>query len=409
MVRIAFISDIHFGQFSRTTEFSVPGDAIQDETEGGKSLKESMISILKKHNVAYLCVAGDLTSKGSPQEFNYCEKELLDIAEKANISKENIILGLGNHDIDWKISGIYNSLDKSSFGDKSLQVLVREKYQKIAASASLINMDIIHKFQNEGPAPFSGIVECNEFVMFILNSGWFCTEDQEFPHGKLGTDQFEWFESNVTRYRNDPRWKIVLMHHHPFNYSYPLHGVDTTTLEEGSNFLDIIGRNDVHLVLHGHRHHPKAETNFKNEWEHPISFVCAGSLTVNAAHRNNGEIPNTLHIIELSDIAGVLKLFNYQFSSVQGWIPIKNYCDETPLDPQMMFGKIFDDVQRQQSIQKLKACSDSSILYEDLDESLKFLAINKLNEIIQIHLPNYKMIGKFPDEVILLKKGGQDD
>lgn len=72
-------------------------------------------------------------------------------------------------------------------------------------------------------------------------------------------------------------------------------------LEEGSSFLDVAGQNGIHLVLHGHRHHPKAETTFKNGWDHPITFVFAGSLTVNSAHRSNGYIPNILHIIELTE------------------------------------------------------------------------------------------------------------
>ena len=42
MTRVALISDIHFGLLSRTAEFSVPGDPIKDETEGGESLKNSM-------------------------------------------------------------------------------------------------------------------------------------------------------------------------------------------------------------------------------------------------------------------------------------------------------------------------------------------------------------------------------
>lgn len=108
MTRIALISDIHFGQFSRTAEFSVPGEKIKDETTGGESLKESMVSILKKESIEYLCIAGDLTSLGSPQEFVYCEEMILDIAEQLGIQKNNILLGLGNHDIDWNISELYS-------------------------------------------------------------------------------------------------------------------------------------------------------------------------------------------------------------------------------------------------------------------------------------------------------------
>lgn len=55
MVRIALISDIHFGKLSRTAEFSVPGEKIQDENSGGESLKNSMISVLRQEKAQYMC------------------------------------------------------------------------------------------------------------------------------------------------------------------------------------------------------------------------------------------------------------------------------------------------------------------------------------------------------------------
>ncbi len=138
-IRIALISDIHFGQLSRTTDFAVPGESITDKNGGGKSLKDSLVDTLKEVNAKYLCIAGDLTSFGSPQEFVYCEKAILSVAEEANICQNRIIIGLGNHDIDWEISEIYNKY-KNAPSDFPHD-LVRQKYRKIAASASLTNID----------------------------------------------------------------------------------------------------------------------------------------------------------------------------------------------------------------------------------------------------------------------------
>lgn len=138
MTRIALISDIHYGQYSRTAEFSVPGEKIKDENTGGESLKESMVSLLKHKHIEYLCVAGDLTSLGSPQEFFYCEELILDIAHQLDIQEDNILLGLGNHDIDWNITELYTKFDKSN-AEFPLE-MVKEQYRKVAASASLINL-----------------------------------------------------------------------------------------------------------------------------------------------------------------------------------------------------------------------------------------------------------------------------
>ena len=91
MVRIAILSDIHFGKFSRTLELAVPGENIQDENRGAASLTDGMIEILKEMAVEYIFIAGDLTSVASPQEFHYCEEKLNDIAERVGVGIERVI------------------------------------------------------------------------------------------------------------------------------------------------------------------------------------------------------------------------------------------------------------------------------------------------------------------------------
>lgn len=399
MTRIALISDIHFGKFSRTLEFSVPGEPIKDENTGGESLKESVISLLKKENVEYLCITGDLTSLGTPQEFFFCEKMILEIAEALEIPKHNVIVGLGNHDIDWKISELYTEFDLSELDFP--KELVQEKYQKIAARASEVNLTSISAPRKRGPAPFTGIVENDSFVMFILNTGWYCTSDQKFSHGKLGEDQLKWFEINSQKYEKSDKWKIVLMHHHPFQYRYHIPTIDISMLEEGSELLDIAGKNGFHLFLHGHRHHPKAETQLKNDWKNPITFVCAGSFAVNAKHRGGGSVPNTLHIIELTEETGVIKLMNFQYSPAKGWIPFTSNEPETPLDKTMMFGKLFSREIIDENIKKLS--TGKELCWEDLDESLKFMPFNELNSRIEkLFDGTCKKIGNFPDDIVLL-------
>lgn len=402
MTRIALISDIHFGKFSRSVEFSVPGEDLIDTSSGGQSLKESMVSLLKSQNIDYLCIAGDLTSQGSPQEFSYCENMVLDLAKDLNIPKNHILLSLGNHDTDWKISSLYEHFD-SAHPDFPLK-LVKEKYQKIAAAASRTNLGEISEPPTLGPAPYSGVIETDSFVMFMLNSGWCCTQDQEISRGQLEAVQLEWFEKESNKYRDLNKWKIVLMHHHPFNYSYPVHNADFSLLEEGSRFLEIAATNGFHLVLHGHRHHPRAETTQKNEWENPMTFICAGSFAVNASHRNGGSIPNTLHVIELTDEIGVLKLFNYEYTPTDGWIPFDKNRPAAPLDSKMMLGKLFSSEEITKAITKLSDIQ-APIAWEDLDDCLHFMSFDKLNDRIRSHYSNsYRMIGLFPEDIFLFKK-----
>ncbi len=403
MTNIALISDIHFGKFSRTNEFSVPGEPIQDENKGSISLKDSLISVLIDNHVQYLFVAGDLTSLGSPHEFYYCQKEIITIAEKAKIPKNNIIIGLGNHDIDWKISKLceeYSKLDGTVFPFD----LVKEKYQLIAARASMHNMPEILQPNNVGPAPYSGIIENDNFVSFVLNSGWFCTYNDKYPHGKLSQDQLDWFQSSAKKFKDDNRWKIVLMHHHPFNYPFPTLESDISTLEEGSKFLEIAGENGINLVLHGHRHHPKAKTIIETGWLAPITFICAGSLSVNSHHRSFGQIPNVFHIVNLLDTPGDLILKNFQYTSADGWIPLDKNQSATPIDPIMCLGKVFNIREINDALLKLE--QNKILKWDELPEPLRFLNYNELNSKIRAFYSNtHCVIGEFPKNVYITREG----
>jgi predicted phosphodiesterase len=406
MVRFALISDIHFGKFSRTKEFSVIGEPIQDNNETTKPLRSGLINILKDKNVDYIFVAGDLTSVGSPQEFYYCEQSILSIAKDIGISQDHVILGLGNHDIDWDISKIYKKYQET-ITDSSLLELIKCRYQLIAANSCACCLE---KFSNQfsygfkGPAPFSGLFECSDFIIFVLNTGWFCTHDQEFKHGKLSEEQIEWFQQKSKEYRTDKRWKIVLMHHHPFCYSYPVPLVDISMVEEGAHLLQAAAENGIDLVLHGHRHHPIALSRQESGWHKPITFICAGSLASNSVNRNNGEIPNTLHIVELEQEPGVLTLYNFEYCAAEGWTPIKGNRPATPLDSKMKLGRIFNQCTIDESIRKL--AGKKIICWDDLDDCLQFLEYDKLNQMVSTLLSrDYYIVGKFPDSVSLVEKG----
>ena len=80
MTKIALFGDIHFGPLSRSTDFSVPGEPPTDKTDGGKSLKAELIKVLSEQPIDHLLVAGDLTSTGSPLEFDLCQQALVEIA-----------------------------------------------------------------------------------------------------------------------------------------------------------------------------------------------------------------------------------------------------------------------------------------------------------------------------------------
>lgn len=394
MSKIALISDIHFGRLSRTKEFSVPGEAKEIlQAENEKSLRDGLTNILGEQQVEYLFVAGDLTSYGSPQEFRHCELEILRIASNSGIERDNIVISLGNHDTDWKITDLYT---KHINEDLTTQKHIKDSYMRIASFSSLYSMiDLKGKYTIKGNESFSGVVEKDDFIVFVLNSGFECTREESY--GKLSRSQLNWLEENIKKYEEDSRWKIVLLHHHPFDYSFPTPYRDTSKLCEGPEFLDIVGKSDINLVIHGHRHHPKAKTIIESGWKSYVTFICSGSLSVNASHRSNGEIPNTFHIVELYENSKELDLYTYRYSGSEGWFNNK-YDINAPLDSIMKLGKIYSDEQIAEAILGLP--KNKVIKYEDLNEKLKFSLANEINSKLKSIYKN-KVIGDIPQSIYI--------
>ena len=406
MVRLALISDIHFGDMASSNEFVVPGQTAKGETAGAVSMSESLIQLLEENRVQYLFVCGDLTSRAKPQEFHYCAEKILSIAKGAGIPAENIVWGVGNHDVDWNITKLAEAYKSEQ---SEIHEIANQVYRLLAVNAAASAVEQIPMPQEKGPVPMSGIVETKDFVAFVLNSALYCTHDQEFSHGRLGEEQLAWFRSTAPKYTEDRRWKIVLMHHHPHNYAYHTPVADISALEDGSEFVEIAAENGIQLVLHGHRHHPRAVTRHETDWDDPITFICAGSLSVNSDHRSQGAIPNTFHIIELTDTRGVLNLFNFEYSLSEGWRPLSWNRRETPLDAKMKLGRTITAEVVESKIRSLAGFEgDYCILrWEELDEDLqykRYAVINdKMNELLS---PCFTISGKFPDIVCLIRKGG---
>ena len=405
-MKIALISDIHFGKHSRTKELSVPGCPIDDENTGAESLLDGLIEIIKTERVKYILVAGDLTSIASPLEYYYFDKIMLQVAQEAEIPIENIICVTGNHDNDWKIAEISEKLTTEEMEAEHAEIL-KKQYQKIAANSAVMNIAHLKTLQR-GVAPFSGVLEKEEMILFAINTGWHCFPTQEYSHGKISSEQLGWLESELQTYKADIRTKVLLLHHHPIKYSFPSPTEDISLIEESSELLDLAGKYGINLVLHGHRHHPRAQTIQHDDWSHPISFVCAGSLSVNAKHRNNGEIPNTAHIIDFQKAPEAFLLKTYEYSASTGWKPLTHNRPEAPLDAEMWLGKIFQEKELCTSVQECLKHVDSPLVvirYEDLPECLHYVRFEDLNKLFRTNVKaGYIITGSFPENISVISE-----
>lgn len=404
MIKIALMSDIHFGKDSRSVDFAIPDQKITDETVGGKSLYGDLEKKLSEYKPDYIFCAGDLTSSGKPLEYKYCLEKLYELAEKASVSKSNVIYCVGNHDVDWAL--IEHSSNKSEYEHldrefRSEEAAFLSNYYSSISHSWLQNMPYISEMESYrslystvGPIPMTGLIDRDDMAIFVLNSGFLCSTKQDIIHGRITTAQLEWLKSQLKKKEKDDKWKIIILHHHPFTYEYPIIYPEYSTLEEGPQLQNLCGKYGVNLVVHGHYHFPRAETKRKSGWNNPVTFISIGSLSVNQSGRLGGDIPNTFHYIQLEEYPKWLKLITYEYSIGNGWEKAINNRKALPLDHNMFFGDLtIGDEEAKEIIKNLP--TDHTISYDSIDSKLKYLAPSHLNELLE-EVHGLNLSGSFP-------------
>ena len=382
-MRIALISDIHYGELATCSEFALKGQDIKTgNVDSTNSLLRGVTEILKEEGPEYLLIAGDLTSGGRPVEFKYCYQTIEKLGEDIGVDPSKILFCIGNHDVDWGITSI---ADKFVTDDKDDRNYMRNFYQYLASSVSVrvlknqASQKLCPNYKDAWGTPFAGVVEYENCVMFVLNSGHLSAHNQEYKHGVLTTDQMHWFTKMAKEYQKCEKIKLVLLHHHPFNYPNYFPGLDISTLEEGANLSDICGKNGISLVLHGHKHQPAAKTRMESDWKNTVTFICAGSLSVDASERAKGEIPNTFHLIDYNSPNEII-LKNYSYSMADGW-SLATYSKATPVDGIMKLGRVVNPELVNKFIQELPP--NQWIPLENLDYELQSLTKNELKNYIE--------------------------
>lgn len=403
------ISDIHFGPSAFSADFALKDAPPKHEISGAAPMKTSLIEALSGKNISLLFASGDLTSTGSPSELEQCSMTVIEIGSTLGIQNENIFFTFGNHDVDWKVS----SLATVKGGNKD------PLYTKVAAEISGIFVSNPTP-SNAGPLPGCAVYERDNFILIVANSGYYCSHAQKYEHGMLGREQLKWLEGSFSGISyDDPRWRILLLHHHPQKYSFPTPTEDISCLQEGSELLDLIGKSKVDVVCHGHRHHPSLRTMMLTGWAAPVTFLCAGSLAVDVVERSFGEIPNVCHVVNLEsrtpDHAAIGNVLTYKYSTSVGWTPVSSHSPEVPLDGKHWFGSIDTEEEKREHAQGMMdplIREDATGIidlpsYNSLPLSLKCMPNNSLNTLIRkvaIESFSRKVIGLYPDQPVVLRK-----
>jgi len=212
-------------------------------TDFNKNIFDKAVSILNKIDADLIFISGDLTTDGLLNEYELAKEELKSI-------KGKLVIVPGNHDernLGWKLFPEF-------FGET----------------------DFIHTY--------------DDIALVGLASS-----EPDKDNGRLGRGRHKKIEEGIKK----KNLTVIGFHHHVV--PVPNSGRETNIIDDAGETLDIILKNEVPLVLMGHRHVPWAVKI------HKTLLVNAGTFSCNRTRAHHG---NTFNIIDIDDDEIGVSIFN---------------------------------------------------------------------------------------------------
>lgn len=204
-------------------------------TDFNEKVFDKAVKRVNKVDADIIFVSGDLTTDGLLSEYDLAKEKLKEIDGK-------LVIVPGNHDernLGWKLFPEF-------FGET----------------------DFIHKYDD-------------------INLVGLASSEPDRDDGRLGRGRHRLIEQAIKK--ND-KMTVIGFHHHVI--PVPNSGRETNIIEDAGETLDIILKNEVPLVLMGHRHVPYGVKI------HNTLLVNAGTLSCN---RTRAHFGNTFNIIDIED------------------------------------------------------------------------------------------------------------
>ncbi len=191
---------------------------------------------------------------------------------------------------------IFVSGDLTFEGVLSEYELAKEKTEEFEARTMFISGN--HDARHLGYTLFPQFFGRLEFYKEVGDVGIVGLDSSEpdRDEGHIGRDKYNWVIKHLKR---GNKFKIVALHHHlvPVPYS----GREQNIINDAGGVLDLVLKNDVPLILMGHRHVPYAVR------VHNTLMVNAGTFS---SSRTRAYLGNSFNIIDIMNKSIKVSIYN---------------------------------------------------------------------------------------------------
>lgn len=204
-------------------------------TDFNEKIFDKAAKMVNKLDADIVFISGDLTTDGLLSEYEFAKEKLNQIDEK-------LVIVPGNH-------------DERNLGFKLFPEFFGET-------------DFIHTYDD-------------------VNLVGLASSEPDKDDGRLGRGRHKLIEQGIKKNDN---MTIIGFHHHVI--PVPNSGRETNIIEDAGETLDILLKNEIPLVLMGHRHVPFAVKI------HKTLLVNAGTFSCN---RTRAHFGNTFNVVDIND------------------------------------------------------------------------------------------------------------
>lgn len=339
--RIAVISDIHIGPLARSRDLLPPGMSSQTARDEDFIVQFEKFVRSKDIVADFLVIAGDLSCKAKPEEFEHASKVIEAIAGILTVSMDRVMYVPGNHDVDWTVL----QLADSTAGAATRDLRWRQRYAPITETDNLFAKRTQVPFTGQlFNHPYVGYWRHGEALFAAVNSAAHDRPTEEVHHGFIREEAVEWLGENIPTRENDNELRCLILHHHLSPHAnLGNEARDFSTCQNADRLLAVLRQLDFDLILHGHKHYPRFQTELVAS-DHPILVLGAGSFCA-SLNGYGGGVQNQFHFLTIegrSPATGRIfgELRNWAYVHPSGWSENKKIY--TAVDHLIGFGGPLD-------------------------------------------------------------------
>jgi hypothetical protein len=298
-LQVAVISDLHCHHSSiGPAESLLLTDA--DRSPSSQHPVESLLDLIKKDklNANILLMPGDITNKIDRQGMISGWGFVGEIAGALKV--ETVAPTLGNHDVN------------SRKPEEDPFKIARGLSPKFPTSCDVL----CDQFWANGFC----LLEGSNYRILVINSVMSHTNEEAAKHGLVTPHQLDEISKALNR-ASAKQFQIAVCHHHPMAHEDIGLGA-SDLMENGSLLTQMLSEKGFHLLVHGHKHHPKLSYA---PGAQALPVLAAGSFAAGMKNGLASRTRNVFHLITLEYIEGGEmtrgSILTWQFRQSKGWTP----------------------------------------------------------------------------------------